>query len=202
MNLPNKISISRIIMVPLFMLAITPLPGWFVDLNHGGWTLTANTFILKYGIYIAAGIFIVASATDGLDGYLARKYNQITSLGIFLDPIADKLLITASLLALSGRGLLSAWTVIIIVSREFLVTGLRLVAATKGKVISSGIFGKVKMVFQIVAIFGALIVNDPANLIVRVLLFLMVVITIYSGIDYFVKNRDVLKDISTNKELT
>ncbi len=202
MNLPNKISIARIIMVPLFMFAITPFPGWFVDLNQGGWALAANNFINTYGIYVAAGIFIIASITDGIDGYLARKYNQITSLGIFLDPIADKLLITASLIALCDRGLLSAWTVVIIISREFLVTGLRLVAAGKGKVIAAGMSGKIKMVLQIIVVFIALIVNDPANIIVRVLLLLMVIITIYSGFDYFIKNKDVLQDINTNKEST
>jgi len=180
------------------MLFITPLPDWVINLSVlSGFRFFNgfNDFILNYGAYVAAAIFIAASVTDAFDGYLARKNNQITSYGAFLDPIADKLLITASLVALCDRGLISAWTVVIIIGREFIVTGLRLVAANEGVVISAGKSGKIKMIIQIIVVFVVLIVSDPSNLWVSLIVFVMVIATIYSGVDYFVKNKEALKNL-------
>ena len=193
MNLPNKISLARICMIPVFMLLITPLPYWLINV----WSVfkDANDFINGYGIYIAAGVFFLASVTDSIDGYLARKHNQITNLGIFLDPIADKLLVTASLIALCCRGLISSWIAVIIIGREFIVTGLRLVAAGEGKVISAARSGKLKMVIQITVLLITLIINSQGNLWVIICQWIMIAVTIYSGLDYFIKNRHILKGI-------
>ncbi|NSW91059.1 MAG: CDP-diacylglycerol--glycerol-3-phosphate 3-phosphatidyltransferase [Firmicutes bacterium] len=197
MNLPNKITLSRILIVPIFMIFVVPFPDWVINNSVlraiAPQLMALNNFIMKFGHYIAAIIFIVASSTDGIDGYIARKNKQITKFGIFLDPVADKLLVTAALVALVQRGSISSWTAIIIIGRELLVMGLRLVAAGEGTVISASKLGKAKTLVQIIAISATLLQNFPISYFTqfrldRYTMFLAVIITIYSGYDYLVKN--------------
>ena len=201
MNLPNKISLSRIFIVPIFMLFVIPFPNVVVEsgLIHfiRPQLISFNNFINLYGNYIAAAIFIIAASTDGVDGYIARKRQQVTIMGKFLDPIADKLLIAAAIIALVQRNDVSAWAGMFIISREFAVTGLRLVAAGEGIVISASSLGKLKTITQIVAIAATLLKNFPLTLIVsfpfdQYVMLIAVIITIYSGYDYFAKNINVL----------
>jgi len=183
------------------MLLIIPFPDWMLQSK----TLSAiktdlisiNNFILNYGNYIAAIIFIIAASTDGVDGYIARKRKQITRFGKFLDPIADKLLVTAALIALVQRNEISGWAAMIIIGREFIVTGLRLVAAGEGIVIAASKLGKLKTVTQIIAIAAALLKNFPINRFTNFpfddyAMFIAVIITIYSGYDYLAKNSRVI----------
>ena len=201
MNLPNKITLSRIFMVPLFMIFILPFPKWMLASS----TLlfmrpelrNINHFILHYGNYIAAVFFIIAASTDGVDGYIARKKKLVTKFGIFLDPIADKLLVTGALIALVERNEVTGWAAMIIIAREFIVTGLRLVAAGEGTVIAASKWGKFKTITQIVAIAASLTKNFPFTLITdfpldRYFMLIAVVITIYSGYDYIKKNLSVI----------
>jgi CDP-diacylglycerol--glycerol-3-phosphate 3-phosphatidyltransferase len=197
MNLPNKITLSRIFIVPIFMILAVPIPDWVVNSNIlSGITpqlMLYNKFIIEFGNYIAAIIFIIASSTDGIDCYIARKNKQVTKFGIFLDPVADKLLVTAALIALVQRGDITSWTAIVIIGRELLVMGLRLVAAGEGTVISASKLGKAKTIIQIIAISATLLRNFPISYFTdfrfdRYAMFLAVLITIYSGYDYLVKN--------------
>ena len=201
MNLPNKLTILRILLVPVFMLIIVPIPQWIVDssiLDFISPQLTAiNNFINNYGNYVAALVFIIASSTDALDGYIARKTKQITNFGKFLDPIADKLLVSAALIALVERGDLSTWVAVIIIGREFIITGLRLVAASEGIVIAASSWGKIKTITQMVAIIAMLFKNYPIRWLLDfpfdgIIMFLAVIATIYSAYDYIVKNAKVI----------
>src|SRR5690625_5406364 len=124
MNIPNKITISRIFLIPIFIIILS------VPFNWGEWNIGETTLPLSH--FVAGVIFIIASGTDWLDGYYARKYNLVTNLGKFLDTLADKLLVSSAIILLVEMGLAHAWNVIIIISREFAVTGLRLVAAGEG----------------------------------------------------------------------
>ncbi len=202
MNLPNKITISRIFLVPLFMIFVIPIPDATVNFQLLSFLkdemLSINNFINNYGSYVAAVLFILAASTDGVDGYIARKHKLVTAFGKFLDPIADKLLITAALIALVQQQVVTGWAAMIIISRELLVTGLRLVAAGEGQVIAANKSGKVKMVFQTVAVSVCLLKNWPFSIFTDVpvdsyLMFIAVIITIYSGIDFFAKNLKILK---------
>lgn len=202
MNLPNKITISRIFLVPLFMIFVIPIPDATVNFQLLSFVkdemLTVNSFINSYGSYVAAVLFILAASTDGVDGYIARKHKLVTAFGKFLDPIADKLLITAALIALVQQQVVTGWAAMIIISRELLVTGLRLVAAGEGQVIAANKSGKVKMVLQTVAVSVCLLKNWPFSIFTDVpvdsyLMFVAVIITIYSGIDFFAKNLKILK---------
>ena len=157
-----------------------------------------NDFLRVYGNYIAAAIFIIAASTDGVDGYVARKTQQVTNMGKFLDPIADKLLVTAAIIALVQRTDLSAWVAMLILTREFAVTGLRLIAAGEGIVIAASNIAKLKTATQIFAISVMLLKNFPLSLVTKFPLdqyamILAVIITVYSGYDYFAKNINVLK---------
>lgn len=169
LNLANKITLTRIFLLPVFLFFITEN--------------------IPYGSFIAAGIFIIAAATDGLDGYVARKQNQVTTLGKLLDPLADKLLVMAALVSLVGQAALPAWIAIVILAREFAVTGLRAVAAAEGRIIAASKFAKVKTVTQIVAIVAIMVNNFPFSLIgfpfKDVALGVAVAFTILSGLDYF-----------------
>jgi CDP-diacylglycerol---glycerol-3-phosphate 3-phosphatidyltransferase len=201
MNLPNKLTLSRIFMVPIFMLFIIPIPEWiressFLSFMHYQLEVV-NNFITNNGSFIAAVFFILAASTDGVDGYIARKRKQVTRFGKFLDPIADKLLVTAALIALVERGQVTSWAAMIIISREFIVTGLRLVAAGEGIVISASKLGKIKTITQMIAITASLLKNYPIRFIVdfkfdRYMMFIAVVITIYSGYDYLKKNIKII----------
>jgi CDP-diacylglycerol--glycerol-3-phosphate 3-phosphatidyltransferase len=203
MNLPNKLTLSRIILVPFFMVFIIPIPDWVVNMPLLSWLCSEmkafNSFISTYGRYFAAIIFIIASSTDGVDGYIARKTKQVTTLGKFLDPIADKLLVTAALIALVSNNTITGWSAMVIIGREFIVTGLRLVAAGEGIVIAASKLGKVKMVTQTIAISIALLDNFPFSYFTNVnvdtyAMFIAVVITAYSGVDYILKNGKVISE--------
>ncbi|WP_252313770.1 CDP-diacylglycerol--glycerol-3-phosphate 3-phosphatidyltransferase [Sinobaca sp. H24] len=188
MNLPNKITLARIALIPLFVFFML-IPPWLGMVGSG-------TFSIPVSHIIGGIIFIVAAATDWLDGYIARKRQLITSFGKFLDPLADKLLVTAALLVLIDLQLLPSWMAIVILSREFAVTGIRLVAAAEGDVIAASGLGKWKTVFQMAAITVLLFHNLPFSLIGLPvgmgLMWIAVLLTIVSGVDYFMKNRHVM----------
>ena len=192
MNLANKLTMIRIFLVPVFLVFITVKD-------------------IPYGSIIATVIFIIASLTDQLDGYIARSRNQITNFGKFMDPLADKLLVTAALVSLVELKLVPGWAVVVILTREFAVSGLRTLAASDGIVIAASWWGKIKTVTQMIAIIILLLkvnINTSANAISFVnnnsflsgfftyvpetIMFIAVLITIISGIDYFVKNRHVI----------
>ncbi|WP_461204409.1 CDP-diacylglycerol--glycerol-3-phosphate 3-phosphatidyltransferase [Clostridium sp. DL1XJH146] len=178
MNLANKLTILRILLVPIFLV--------FMSVN----------FTTNIGVIIATVIFILASITDKLDGYIARSRNQVTSFGKFLDPLADKLLVTSALVTLVELGSIPAWFCMIIIAREFAVTGLRTIAAAEGVVIAASKWGKLKTVIQIVAIISALINLIMSNRFLDIFTYCSLVaaliITIISGIDYFVKNKNTI----------
>jgi CDP-diacylglycerol--glycerol-3-phosphate 3-phosphatidyltransferase len=193
MNLANKITTLRLILVPVFVAVLTPMPKWAVHSN------VIFQFINNYNIYIATTIFGIAAITDKLDGYIARKYNQITKLGCFLDPLADKLLIISALMLLVEANKIAGWIALVIISREIAVTGLRTVAAINNKVLAADKYGKAKLVLQVITIPLFLLNDYPFKFftnfpIDNVMLFFTVLITIYSGINYFVKNKDVFCD--------
>ena len=147
------------------------------------------TQTIPFHMAIAAAIFIIASLTDWLDGYLARKHAIVTNFGKFMDPLADKLLVTGALLCLMERDIVSFWVVMIIITREFIVSGLRLVAVTKGIVIAAGKLGKLKTVTQLIAIIAA-ILSLPSP-VVDTLIYLCAFLTVLSGVDYLWQNRKV-----------
>ncbi|SDC43767.1 CDP-diacylglycerol--glycerol-3-phosphate 3-phosphatidyltransferase [Shouchella lonarensis] len=188
MNLPNRITVARMILIPVFMLfMLVEFP--FGELKIFGEDIT-------YAMLIATALFIVAAATDWLDGYYARKRNLVTSFGKFLDPLADKLLVAAALIGLVELQLVPAWIAIVIISREFAVTGIRLVAASAGDVIAASALGKWKTVSQMVAIIASLLHNIPFSALsipfATIALQVAVVLTIWSGIDYFLKNKHII----------
>ncbi|SHF53186.1 CDP-diacylglycerol--glycerol-3-phosphate 3-phosphatidyltransferase [Ornithinibacillus halophilus] len=190
MNIPNKITISRILLIPIFIILLS------VPFDWGAWNIGESELPISH--FIAALIFIIASTTDWVDGYYARKYNLVTNLGKFLDPLADKLLVSAALILLIEIGLAPAWVVIIIISREFAVTGLRLVAAGEGIVLAAGKMGKLKTATQMVAIAALLLHNFPFSFIgfpfATVMLYIALFFTVLSGYDYFAKNWHVMRD--------
>lgn len=196
MNLPNKITLSRIFFVPVFMLFIVPFPDWMLN-GFFSFMRPVNDFIINYGSYIAAGIFIIASSTDVVDGYIARKRKQVTRFGKYLDPIADKLLVTAALIALVQSNSISGWAAMLIIAREFIVTGLRLVAAGEGIVIAASNLGKLKTITQDIAIVAILLNNFPISLFTTFpfgdyAMLAAVIITLYSLYDYIKKNIKVI----------
>ncbi len=204
MNLPNKITLTRIFIIPLFMIFVIPFPDWMLNadilVSIRPVIADLNDFIMKYGNYIGAAIFITAASTDGVDGYIARKTSQVTQLGIFLDPIADKLLVTAALIALVVRDELSGWAAMVIISRELIISGFRIVAAGEGLTLAASAWGKVKTILQIVAIVASLVKNFPLSLFTSFpfdsyFMFIAVLVTIYSGIDYFKKNINILRKV-------
>lgn len=177
MNLANKLTLLRIFLIPVFMIFL---------LNK-----------ISYGVEIAAIIFIIAALTDALDGYVARKKNQITTLGKFMDPLADKLLVSAALISLVQMGKLSALVVVIIIAREFTISILRAVAAAEGVVIAASWWGKFKTITQIIAIIAILIDNFPFKYINfpfdMIMIWVAVIFTVVSGIDYIRINKHILK---------
>lgn len=188
MNLPNKITVSRVLLIPVFMLFM------LVDFGLGTVTVAGTELLTSH--LIGGLIFIVASITDWLDGYIARKNGLVTNMGKFLDPLADKLLVSAAFIILVELGTVPSWIVIIIISREFAVTGLRMILAGGGEVVAANQLGKIKTVAQILAIVSLLLnniffesVGVPFGLI---MLYIALIFTIWSGFDYFYKNRRVL----------
>ena len=195
MNLPNKITVARILLIPIMI--IIPFFG-LENIIFGDVTL---------GNFIVLIIFLVASFTDFLDGYLARKNNLVTTFGKFLDPIADKLLVLAALIMLVEQGIVPGWIPIIIAAREFIVSGIRMLAAGEGNVIAASWLGKVKTVSQMVAISLAFLSTNKfmqfidgslngfglaLNILMSLGMIISVVATIWSGLDYFIKSKDVV----------
>ncbi len=203
MNLPNKITTVRICLVPVFIIVLL-LPF--------SWANIAGLII-----------FIIASITDSLDGHIARSKNLVTNFGKFLDPLADKLLVSAALIALVGMDKIPSWFATIVIAREFMVTGIRLLASGEGRVIAASIWGKLKTITQIIAVslllldvtaplpadesdvfmfgkMGNLIstysnapIQNTIGILATVMIILAIIITIFSGVDYLVKNKDILK---------
>src|SRR5690625_4288431 len=190
MNLPNKITISRIFLIPIFIIVLS------IPVDWGEWNIGTNRLPVTH--FVAGMIFIIASLTDWLDGYIARKYQLVTNMGKFLDPLADKLLVSAALILLVELDLAAAWIVILIISREFAVTGMRLVAAGEGIVLAASNMGKLKTVTQILAILLLLLHNYPFAYLgfpfATIVLYLAKIITVISGCDYFIKNWHVMRD--------
>ena len=177
MNLPNKLTILRVIMIPFFV---------FFLLCQGG---ENDAFRM-----IAVVLFIAASLTDLLDGKIARKYNMVTNFGKFIDPLADKLLVCSALICLIELGQLPAWMVIIIISREFIISGFRLVASDNGVVIAASYCGKFKTTFQMIAVI-LLILDIPAlSLVTTLCVWVALALTIISLVDYIAKNYKILTE--------
>jgi CDP-diacylglycerol--glycerol-3-phosphate 3-phosphatidyltransferase len=188
LNLANRITLARIFLVPIIMFFLLAR----IDFEP----IEFENFSITYNQIVAALIFIIAASTDGLDGYIARKNKLVTNLGKLLDPLADKLLVAAVLISLVEMDKLDAWIAIVIISREFAVTGLRQVALLEGKVLAASRWGKWKTGVQITMIIALLINNFPFALVNIpfdvIMTWLAAVITVYSGIDYFVKNKNLI----------
>ncbi len=186
MNLPNKLTIFRMILiVPFVVILLGGEAGWFGQ----------NLLIPDM---IALAIFIVASLTDLIDGKIARKYNLVTNFGKFMDPLADKLLVCAALIALVEMGRIPAWVVIIIISREFIISGFRLIASDNNVVIAASYWGKFKTTFQMVMVC-LMIANLGAmfswiRILTDIVMWIALALTVISLVDYLVKNKDVMKE--------
>lgn len=181
MNLPNKLTLFRVILIPFFVFFLLA------------------PFFPGYGNYIAIAIFIVASLTDMLDGKIARKYNLVTNFGKFMDPLADKLLVCSALICLIELQMLPSWIVIIIIAREFIISGFRLIASDNGVVIAASYWGKFKTTFQMLMVIVLMLditLNQYAwiHILGIVLTYIALALTVISLIDYIVKNRGVLKE--------
>ena len=178
MNLPNKLTIMRVILIPFFVFFLL------------------SPYFPAYGNYIAVAIFIVASLTDMLDGKIARKYNLVTNFGKFMDPLADKLLVCSAMICLIELDRLAAWIVIVIIAREFIISGFRLVASDNVVVIAASYWGKFKTTFQMLMVIVLILdIQMPFfQILGTVLTYVALILTVVSLIDYIVKNKDVLKD--------
>ncbi len=173
MNIANKLTIIRVVLVPLFVLFLL-------------------TDFTPYNRWIAFAIFVIATITDKLDGTIAKKYNMVTNFGKFMDPIADKLLVSSALICLTALGEIPTWIVLVIIAREFVISGIRLIAADNGVAIAASWWGKLKTISQMAMII-IILMNIPAlNILAQIVMYLSVVLTIVSMIDYIVKNRSVL----------
>ncbi|MBQ2836457.1 MAG: CDP-diacylglycerol--glycerol-3-phosphate 3-phosphatidyltransferase [Clostridia bacterium] len=193
LNLANKLTIFRILLVPVMMLIpiidnIWGIPGTFLGISTAFWIMNV--------------IFIIASITDKLDGHIARSRNQVTTFGKFLDPLADKILVISALVILVEYTKIPSWIPIIVLAREFIVSGYRLIAVEKGgKVIAASIWGKLKTVTQMIAIICCFLDSfkfgqfaSPINVLATLMLIISVIATIFSGIDYMKNGKDLLKD--------
>jgi CDP-diacylglycerol---glycerol-3-phosphate 3-phosphatidyltransferase len=179
LNLPNALTLTRILLVPVLVVALTvETPG---------------------GSTIAAIVFAIAALTDGLDGYIARTRQSVTTFGKVMDPVADKLMIAAALISLVSLERLAAWVAMVIIAREFAVSGLRIAAGQQGVVIPASGLGKVKTIVQVVAVLALIAANEPADAWVQALVYLMVVVTIASGADYFLNFRRRLEEAARER---
>ena len=184
MNLPNKLTIFRVILiVPFIILLLGGQAGWFGE----------NTFVTDM---IALAIFIIASLTDLIDGKIARKYNLITDFGKFMDPLADKLLVCSAMIALIEMNRIPSWVVIIIIAREFIISGFRLIASDNGVVIAASYWGKFKTTFQMLMIIALILdfQNRYFQMLATALTYIALILTVVSLIDYIAKNKQVLKE--------
>ena len=176
MNLPNKLTVCRVILIPFFVFFLL---------------FDAQNTAFKW---IALAIFIIASLTDMLDGKIARKYNLITDFGKFMDPLADKLLVCSAMIGLIELGRIPAWIVIVIIAREFIISGFRLIAADNGRVIAASYWGKFKTTFQMIMVI-LMIANLEVGfmqILTQVIMWIALVLTIISLLDYLIKNKDVM----------
>ncbi len=190
LNLPNKITIFRIFLIPIFIIFLLyPLEGT-ISILYGR--------EISYNIFIAVLIFSFASITDFIDGYIARKYNLITNMGKFLDPLADKLLVGSAFIVMIELNLIPSWMVVCVIAREFAVTGLRMLAVEQGEVIAAGLLGKLKTITQLVAIILLLLGNPIFNKfniqLDLILLWISTILTILSGLEYFKNSLHVFKN--------
>ena len=176
MNLPNKLTMIRVIMVPVFIVLL------FMGQNNP---------LFKY---LALAVFVIASLTDTLDGYIARSRNLVTNFGKFMDPLADKLLVCSALICFIQIGTIPAWVVIIIISREFIISGFRLIASDKGVVIAASKWGKAKTVSQMITVILLILDLPILKTVTNIMIVVMTVLTVVSLIDYIVKNAKVLED--------
>lgn len=176
MNLPNKLTIARVLMIPIFLVFLL------------------NDFAGEWSNEIAAAIFIIASLTDWLDGSIARKKNIVTNFGKFMDPLADKLLVCSALIAFIELEYLPCWIVIVIISREFIISGFRLVAADKGVVIAASYWGKFKTVFQMIMIIVLIFKLDVPyiGIVETILIYTALILTVISLVDYLIKNKNII----------
>ena len=191
MNLANKLTLLRVIFIPFFIVFFY-IPNLVVN------TISVNNYLIPYANLLGLVIFLLAAITDFIDGYIARKYNMITDFGKFMDALAVKLLVTAALLILLENGLFAGWVVFIILAREFIVTGFRTIAASKGVVIAAGWLGKIKTVVQFIMISTLLLLFYPFELfnwpVDQIFVALAVVLTVASGVEYIYKNLHIFDE--------
>lgn len=176
MNLPNKLTTFRVVLIPFFVFFLL------------------TDFVGNWGKWIALTIFIVASLTDFFDGYLARKWNLVTNFGKFMDPLADKLLVCSAMICLVEKGAIPSWIVTIIIAREFIISGFRLIASDNGVVIAASYWGKFKTVFQMIMICLMIADISKIAIVTTIIMYIALALTIISLVDYLVKNKDVMKD--------
>ncbi len=176
MNLPNKLTMLRVVMIPFFVVfMLVPIAG-----GADKW--------------IAMALFIAASLTDMLDGHIARKYHLVTNFGKFMDPLADKLLVCSALICLVDLGRIPSWVVIVIIAREFIISGFRLIASDNGVVIAASYWGKFKTTFQMVMICLMIADLEPLRLLTAAVMWIALALTVVSLMDYLVKNKSVMKE--------
>lgn len=176
MNLPNKLTVLRVLMIPFFVFfMLTDVAG-----DAGKW--------------IALALFCIASFTDLLDGKIARKYNLVTNFGKFMDPLADKLLVCSALICLIELGQLPAWMVIVIIAREFIISGFRLIASDNGVVIAASYWGKFKTTFQMIAVILLIFDFESLSLLAAICVWVALALTVISLVDYIWKNRKILTE--------
>lgn len=191
MNLANKITLVRILLIPLLIIVIQPYPLWLEN------KMPIFAHLNEWGMFYASVLFLLTAATDKLDGYIARKYNMVTNLGKLLDPLADKLLISAALIMLVYLHMIPSWMAVIIIGREVVITAIRVTASHKGIALAADKHGKIKMVFQVIGIAAVMLNNSPhvflTNFRIDIALMLIaVLLTVYSGYNYIRKNVERL----------
>lgn len=182
-NLPNKLTIARIVLIVPFVVILL--------CAHAGFDWG---FVTEYADWITLAIFIIASLTDLLDGKIARKYNLISNFGKFMDPIADKLLVCSAMICLIELGRIPSWIVIIIIAREFIISGFRLVASDKGRVLAASYWGKSKTVSQMIMVCLMLANISALSILTTIVMYVALALTIISLMDYLIKNWDVMKE--------